>query len=824
MKYKKGLIFICLIICLFSITSVVASDVNETVVASDNQNIDLVENQNDAISLVNNAETNIENADDMKNDKIANNNNILESSESDDELSIDNDMNVLSAKLSPPSNYYRVVVNSAQVDSGGSGTIKINVDGCYYDGYYNYDFNLRIFNSRGGSIIGQRFQGTSQINLLTYSFKATAFSPGSYAIKAINVNDGVVMSTATLTVKGSTPYPSTYPSASDYSVIVSDTNINYGSSGSISMRINPAYGSTYAYYYYLKVYDSNNNLKISNTYSNLNKDYSETYRFNSNQLSPGMYTIKIINYGDNKLMSAAKLTITNSTHNPSTYPSASDYSISVSDTNINYGSSGSIPMIISPAYGSTYAYYYYLKVYDSNNNEKISQLYSGINSVYSKTYAVSANQLSPGTYTIKIINYVDNELMCTAKLTITDSTSSPSTYTSTYPLASEYSISVDFTYNYGSCESISMSNVYSAGKSTYAYCYYLKIYDSNNNEKISKLYYSTNFGGSKKYTLPNDQLSPGNYTVKLINYYDSKVMYTNEITVKNVPTYPSYTDYSVSVNAYIGDYGSVLIIMPITPAYNSIYSHYYYLKVYDSNNDEIISQLYYDTEIYHSKYYRINPYQLSPGNYTVKIINYYDSKVMDTVNFTVNSIPTKISAYDVTTVYDGGKYLTATLEDSWGVLLCGVKLSIVLNGKTYTPTTDDWGQIKVSTNGLVPKTYTATITFGGKDYYAKSSITTKVIVKKATPKLTAKKKTFKKSVKTKKYTVTLKNNKNKALKKVKLSLKVKGKTYYATTNKYGKATFKITKLTKKGKYTATLKFKGSKYYKAKTVKPKITIK
>ena len=63
-----------------------------------------------------------------------------------------------------------------------------------------------------------------------------------------------------------------------------------------------------------------------------------------------------------------------------------------------------------------------------------------------------------------------------------------------------------------------------------------------------------------------------------------------------------------------------------------------------------------------------------------------------------------------------------------------------------------------------------------------------------------------------------------ALKKVKLSLKVKGKTYYATTNKYGKATFKITKLTKKRKYTATLKFKGSKYYKAKTVKPKITIK
>ena len=38
MKYKKGLIFICLVICLFSIASVCASDVNETVAASDGQN------------------------------------------------------------------------------------------------------------------------------------------------------------------------------------------------------------------------------------------------------------------------------------------------------------------------------------------------------------------------------------------------------------------------------------------------------------------------------------------------------------------------------------------------------------------------------------------------------------------------------------------------------------------------------------------------------------------------------------------------------------------------------------------------------------------
>ena len=40
----------------------------------------------------------------------------------------------------------------------------------------------------------------------------------------------------------------------------------------------------------------------------------------------------------------------------------------------------------------------------------------------------------------------------------------------------------------------------------------------------------------------------------------------------------------------------------------------------------------------------------------------------------------------------------------------------------------------------------------------------------------------------------------------------------------GQATFKITKLTKKGKFTAVVKYGGNKFYNSKTVKPKITVK
>lgn len=70
----------------------------------------------------------------------------------------------------------------------------------------------------------------------------------------------------------------------------------------------------------------------------------------------------------------------------------------------------------------------------------------------------------------------------------------------------------------------------------------------------------------------------------------------------------------------------------------------------------------------------------------------------------------------------------------------------------------------------------------------------------------------------------LKNNFNNPIKKTKLLLKVNGKKYASTTNKNGKATFKIIKLSKKGKYNAKVIFKGNKYYKSSIKNVKIFIK
>ena len=192
---------------------------------------------------------------------------------------------------------------------------------------------------------------------------------------------------------------------------------------------------------------------------------------------------------------------------------------------------------------------------------------------------------------------------------------------------------------------------------------------------------------------------------------------------------------------------------------------------------------------------------------------------------TTQKAPTQIVAPDVNVVYSNAKNLILTLKEVNGNALANTEVTVVLNGVTKTLTTDANGQVKLAIpTNLVPKKYPVTITYAGDETHIKSTATANVIVKKDSVKLTAKKKTFKAKKKSKKYTVTLKNNKGKAMNKVKLTLKVGKKTFKATTNKKGKATFNLKKLTKKGKYTAKLTYKGDKYFNKLTKKVKITVK
>ena len=215
---------------------------------------------------------------------------------------------------------------------------------------------------------------------------------------------------------------------------------------------------------------------------------------------------------------------------------------------------------------------------------------------------------------------------------------------------------------------------------------------------------------------------------------------------------------------------------------------------------------------------------LNAGNYILNVTTIPDkhyTAVSNTTTVTVNPVQTKITADAVTTTYNIDKYLIVTLKDINQNPVSGIKISVDLNGVKYY-TTDKNGQIKVNVGKLVPKTYTAKITFSNSNYRT-SSAEAKVTVKKAKPAIVAKKKTFKKAKKVKKYSITLKSGKT-PIKNAKVTIKIKKKTYTAKTNAKGKATFKIKKLIKKGTYKATVTFKGNAYYNKATKKVNIKVK
>ncbi len=193
-----------------------------------------------------------------------------------------------------------------------------------------------------------------------------------------------------------------------------------------------------------------------------------------------------------------------------------------------------------------------------------------------------------------------------------------------------------------------------------------------------------------------------------------------------------------------------------------------------------------------------------------------------TTNVSIYKESSRVDTKPLTTDYNVHKYLVVGLKDNEGNPIRNADAYIEIHGVTYKCRSDDDGNARLIIR-LNPGTYTAKITFDNVNYTGFTQYVT-VIVKKLTPKLVAKKKTFKKSKKVKKYTVTLKDNNGNAMAKVKLTLKIKGKTYKATTNAKGKAVFKIKNLKKKGTFKAKVKFAGNTYYNAVTKTVKIKIK
>lgn len=183
---------------------------------------------------------------------------------------------------------------------------------------------------------------------------------------------------------------------------------------------------------------------------------------------------------------------------------------------------------------------------------------------------------------------------------------------------------------------------------------------------------------------------------------------------------------------------------------------------------------------------------LNPGNYIVKVSNLATGEVK-TQN--INVVKRITQNKGLTMYYGAGKIYKVRVCDDSGKFVNGLKVSFKIKGKTYYRYTDKNGyaSLKISQK---PGKYTIVAQYNGFKVSNKIKVKSTIITKDIKVK----------KGKAIKFTAKLVNKKGKVLKNKKITFKFKGKVYKIKTNKKGKATLKITKKYKKGKYTISSRY------------------
>ena len=194
---------------------------------------------------------------------------------------------------------------------------------------------------------------------------------------------------------------------------------------------------------------------------------------------------------------------------------------------------------------------------------------------------------------------------------------------------------------------------------------------------------------------------------------------------------------------------------------------------------------------------------LNVGSYAVSLVYEGDSAYSpSSLSKNVNVLPSVIGS-DAKKGY-GTKYKVTFWKDN--TLLSNTNVTFIVNGKTYTETTDDEGVASLKLDLPVGK-YTVTAV----NPYSKQSVSYKVTVTKEKTKFTAKGKTYVATKKKGTFKVVLKTKHNKLLKNKKVTITFRNKKVTVKTNKKGEAKMTIPALGK-GTYKISYSYKGSKNY------------
>ena len=197
---------------------------------------------------------------------------------------------------------------------------------------------------------------------------------------------------------------------------------------------------------------------------------------------------------------------------------------------------------------------------------------------------------------------------------------------------------------------------------------------------------------------------------------------------------------------------------------------------------------------------------IAPGKHNVLVKFIGDDEYIASSKAVNIDIKSTISL--ISTSYAINSNLIVTLYDSNGYLCINNPVSIVFNGINYNLNTDGKGQVSLNVN-LNPGTYSIKVTNPLSDEVKIEQIN---VLKRITQNYDMSMYYGAGKV----YKVRVCDDFGHFVKGLKVAFKIKGKTYYAYTDKNGYASFKITK--KPGKYTITAEYKGFK------VSNKITIK
>ena len=200
---------------------------------------------------------------------------------------------------------------------------------------------------------------------------------------------------------------------------------------------------------------------------------------------------------------------------------------------------------------------------------------------------------------------------------------------------------------------------------------------------------------------------------------------------------------------------------------------------------------------------------LEVGNYTA-IVKYGGNDIQYAANTTADitvlyNYTSVISINDIVVYNEKGSVLNVALTDAYDNALANEKVTVSVDGKNYTATTNDKG-VASFTLDVKLGDYLATVTYPGnaKQNPATKTETIKVLTETASIITADDLVMYYKDGSI--LNVTLTNVYREALANQKITLSINGKTYTATTNDKGVASFKLD--LEVGNYTAVVKYGG----------------